>query len=71
VVSTSPATVAVPGLGAEGRIGDAGVSNFRTSDLGGIFLGVVEELAVVPITSSDILALDRDRSRPGSASTWE
>jgi hypothetical protein len=38
-------------------------------DLGGIFFGIVDVRAIIPVTSSDILALDGNGAGPGSTAS--
>lgn len=41
----------------------------QKGDFGGIFFGVVDELAIIPVASGDILALDGDGAGPRGATS--
>lgn len=71
---TSPATrtIARLGTGAVARLrglGDGRVTDLGKHDFSRVFLGVVDELAVIPHSGRNVDALDSDCSRPSSATT--
>ena len=45
------------------------VQHFQ-GDFGGVFFGVVDILAVVPVAGGDILTLDTDRAGPSGTTSW-
>ncbi len=69
---TSPTTRAVVGLGLTTalRFQESRIADDSKRDLRGVLFGVVNILSIVPVASSDIVAVDGDRSRPSSASTY-
>ncbi len=68
-ISTRPAA-SVPGLALEGLLG-AGrlLGKLHESHFGSVFLRVVDELTIIPITGSDVSALNGNSAGPGSATS--
>jgi hypothetical protein len=68
-VSTWPAA-SVSGLALEGWLGAGGLlGKLHERHLRGIFLRVVEELAIVPVAGSNVSALHSYGTGPGSATS--
>ena len=65
--STRP-TASIAGLALEGLLcGGRLLCKLHESHFGGVFLGVVDELTVVPVASSYVSTLDGDGAGPSSA----
>jgi hypothetical protein len=71
--STSPRATAVAGVRAvHGGLADCdgGIAQLGAGDFGGVLSGIVEVLAVVPISGCKVLSSNSDGSRPSGASTY-
>lgn len=71
---SGPAAIACLGrLGRDRALIDGGGSRLLVQhfqgDFGGVFFGIVDILAVVPVAGGDILALDADRAGPGGTTS--
>lgn len=64
-----PASRALTTLGSGTLSRQGRIAHFDESHLGSIFFGVIDELTVVPVAGGNVVALDRDRRGPSSATT--
>lgn len=69
--STSPTTRPVVGLGLSTALSlqQSRVADYAQGDLRSVFLSIVNVLAIVPVASTNVVAVDCNSSRPCSAPT--
>lgn len=65
-----PACRALATLGSRALRSQRWVAHFDESHFCSIFFGIVDELAIIPVASWDIVTLDGDGRSPSSATTF-
>lgn len=69
IPSANPACRALASLRSRALSSQGRVAHLDESDFGSIFLGVGDELAIVPVASRNVVALNSDSRCPSSAAT--